>query len=192
MNKTLFQLVTALALIVGPTAVAQDIKSASSTTPFESPIRLKASNKFIDTGSAWGHSSPCIADVDGDGLDDLILGDFGGKFHIYRNTGTNKLPTYVQAGPMQAGGVTADVRIYCCIGSQARLCDLDGDGIRDMLANSYDPGHCYLFRGLPDHKFGVVPGQYALSCLFGYQACNARQYLRPVESRLNVSLTIQD
>ncbi len=39
---------------------------------------------------------------------------------------------------------------------------------------------------------GVAPGQYALTCLFRYQACNARQCLRPVESRLNVSLTIQD
>ncbi len=155
MNKTLFQLVTGLALAVGATAVAQDTKSGSSTTPFESPIRLKVNDKFIDTGSAWGHSSPCIADVDGDGLDDLIVGDFGGKFDIYRNTGTNKSPTYVQAGPMQASGVTAEVRIYCCIGSQARFCDLDGDGIGDMIANSYDPGHCYLFRGLPDHKFAA-------------------------------------
>lgn len=38
----------------------------------------------------------------------------------------------------------------------------------------------------------VAPGQYALSCLFRYQACNARQCLRPVESRLAVSLTIQE
>jgi len=37
----------------------------------------------------------------------------------------------------------------------------------------------------------VAPGQYALSCLFRYQACNARQCLRPVESRLAVTLTIQ-
>ncbi len=155
MNKTLFQIITGLALIVGATAVAQETKSGSSTTPFESPIRLKVNDKFIDTGSTWGHSSPCIADIDGDGLEDLIVGDFGGKFHIYRNNGTNKSPTYVQAGPMQAGGVTAEVGIYCCIGSQPRFCDLDGDGIRDMLANSYDPGHCYLFRGLPDHKFAA-------------------------------------
>ncbi len=154
MNKTLFQLVTGLALAVGATANAQDNQSGSSTRSLESPIRLKVNDKFIDTGSAWGHSSPCIADVDGDGLDDLIVGDFGGKFHVYRNTGTAKSPTYVQAGPMPAG-VTAEVRIYCCIGSQPRFCDLDGDGIGDMIANSYDPGHCYLFRGLPDHKFAA-------------------------------------
>lgn len=155
MNKTLFQMITWLALAVGATAIAQDNQSGSSTTPFESPVRLKVKDKFIDTGSAWGHSSPCVADVDGDGLDDLILGDFGGKFNIYRNTGTAKSPIYEEAGPIKAGGVNAEVHIYCCIGSQARFCDLDGDGIRDMLANSYDPGHCYLFRGLPDNKFAA-------------------------------------
>lgn len=155
MNKTLFRMVMALALVVGATAVAEDNKSGSSTTPFELPIRLKDNDKFIDTGSAWGHSSPCVTDVDGDGLDDLVVGDFGGMFNIYRNTGTAKSPTYVQAGAIQAGGVTAEVRIYCCIGAQARFCDLDGDGIRDLIANSYDPGHCYHFRGLPDHKFAA-------------------------------------
>ena len=38
---------------------------------------------------------------------------------------------------------------------------------------------------------GVAPGQYEVSCLFRYQACNARQCLRPVESRLRVSLTTE-
>ncbi len=38
----------------------------------------------------------------------------------------------------------------------------------------------------------VTPGQNAVSCLFRYQACDARQCLRPVESRLRVSLTIQE
>lgn len=38
---------------------------------------------------------------------------------------------------------------------------------------------------------GVTPGQYAVSCLYRYQACNERQCLRPVESRLSASLTVQ-
>ncbi|MEQ1829677.1 MAG: VCBS repeat-containing protein, partial [Pirellula sp.] len=155
MNRMLFQTVTVLALFVCANAIAQDSKLASLASLFEPPVRLKVNNEFIDTGSAWGHSSPCIADVDGDGLDDLIVGDFGGKFQVYRNTNTNKAPAYVKEGLIQAGGVNAEVHIYCCIGAQARFCDLDGDGTRDMIANSYDPGHCYLFRGLADHKFAA-------------------------------------
>jgi hypothetical protein len=37
----------------------------------------------------------------------------------------------------------------------------------------------------------IPPGQYALSCVFRYQACNARQCLRPVKNNLSATLTIQ-
>jgi hypothetical protein len=120
---------------------------------FEPPTRLEADGKPIDTGEAWGHSSPCVEDVDGDGLRDLVLGDFGGKFHLYKNVGEKDAPVYKSAGNLQADGTDASVRIYCCIGSQARFCDLDNDGVRDFISNSYDPGHCYYFRGLGAGKF---------------------------------------
>ncbi len=90
---------------------------------FEKPVRLMADGEVIDTGEAWGHSSPCIEDVDGDGLDDLILGDYGGKFRVYRNVGRSGKPEYRDAGFIQAGGEDAKVEIYCCIGSQARFAD---------------------------------------------------------------------
>jgi hypothetical protein len=120
---------------------------------FEPPVRLEADGKPIDTGDAWGHSSPCLEDVDGDGLRDLVLGDFGGKFNLYKNGGEKTAPTYTSIGKLQADGADAAVRIYCCIGSQARFCDLNGDGTRDFISNSYDPGHLYYFRGLGDGKF---------------------------------------
>ena len=31
------------------------------------PVRLQADGQDIDTGENWGHSGPCVADVDGDG-----------------------------------------------------------------------------------------------------------------------------
>ena len=125
----------------------------SADEVFEKPTRLEADGKPIDTGNAWGHSSPCVEDVDGDGLRDLVLGDFGGKFRIYKNVGEKTAPVYKAAGNLQADGTDAAVRIYCCIGSQARFCDLNNDGIRDFISNSYDPGHCYYFRGLGDGTF---------------------------------------
>lgn len=120
---------------------------ASADDTFEEPVRLEADGKPIDTGEAWGHSSPCVEDVDRDGLRDLVLGDFGGKFRIYKNVGEKNAPAYKATGNLQADGSDAAVRIYCCIGSQARFCDLNNDGIRDFISNSYDPGHCYYFRG---------------------------------------------
>ncbi len=122
---------------------------------FEMPVRLEADGKVIDTGRTTGHSGPTIADVDGDGLADLVVGSFGGKFQVYKNIGTPGEPLYSYIGFLQAGGTDASVRIYCCVGSQARFADLNGDGLEDFVSNSYDPGHCYFFRGLVDHQFAA-------------------------------------
>ena len=129
--------------------------SATAAEMFEPPVRLKADGQVIDTGAAWGHCSPCVVDLNGDGVKDLLVGDFGGKFHRYINTAKADAPAYHADGLVQAGGVDAEVRIYCCIGAQARFHDLDGDAISDMIANSYDPGHLYLFRGMPNNQFAA-------------------------------------
>lgn len=141
-------------LVAGSSALGQDApESVSSISVFEPPTRLKADGKVIDTGDANGHCGPTIVDLDGDGLNDLVVGDFSGKFHFYRNVGTATTPAYESSGLLKAGDKDAEVRIYCCIGSQARFCDIDGDGIRDLISNSYDPGCCYLFRGRPGVEF---------------------------------------
>ena len=127
-------------------------ETASALAP---PVRLLADRAVIDTGSVWGHSSPCVVDLDGDGLRDLVLGDFSGKFQYYRNVGTATAPIFHSGGLVQAGGADAAVNISCCIGAQARFCDLNGDGILDMISNSYYPGHCYLFRGLRGNQFAA-------------------------------------
>ena len=118
---------------------------------------------YVDTGAAWGHSSPCIVDLNGDAVDDLLLGDFSGKFRCYLNVGTAAKPKYEAGELLQAGGVTAEVQIYCCIGSQARFHDLNGNGVRDMISNSYDPGHAYLFRGIGAGQFAAREEMLELS-----------------------------
>ncbi len=155
MNKPLLSCLIAGLLVLATNSISADDATDAADSVFEPPVCLTADGEIIETGKAWGHSSPCVADLEGDGLDDLIVGDFSGKFHVYRNVGSATQPKYKEDGLLQAGGVDAEVRIYCCIGCQARMGDLDGDGILDMISNSYDPGHCYLFRGLPDHKFAA-------------------------------------
>jgi hypothetical protein len=90
------------------------VGSATAQEPpiFEKPVRLMADGKVIDTGEAWGHCGPCIADVDGDGTPDLLVGDFSGFFHFYKNVGTKDKPEYVSKGRLKAGGVDAHVHIY--------------------------------------------------------------------------------
>jgi hypothetical protein len=79
---------------------------------FHPPVRLAAADGVIDSGPSTGHSGPWVEDVDGDGVKDLIVGDFSGLFRFYRNKGTNQKPRYAKAVNLQAGGVDAKVPIY--------------------------------------------------------------------------------
>ena len=79
---------------------------------FHPPVRLSAADGLIDHGSSWAHASPWVVDVDGDGVNDLVVGDFSGHFRFYRNEGTNKQPRYAKLVNLKAGGVDAKVPIY--------------------------------------------------------------------------------
>ncbi len=58
---------------------------------FFPPVRLEAGGAPIDTDV--GHAAPFVADFDGDGVKDLLVGQFGGGvLWIFRNEGTNARP----------------------------------------------------------------------------------------------------
>jgi len=55
------------------------------------PVRLEAGGKPIDT--EVGHAAPFVCDWDGDGIRDLLVGQFGGGIlWIFHNEGTNAQP----------------------------------------------------------------------------------------------------
>lgn len=78
-------------------ALALALVATSSTAlaenDFDDPIQLKGGDVPIRV-EAPGYASPCWADADGDGLKDLLVGQFaGGKIHFYKNLGEGKLAT---------------------------------------------------------------------------------------------------
>lgn len=65
--------------------------SAAQAVEFNKPIQLKGGDAAVRVESP-GYAAPCWADIDNDGLKDLLVGQFRkGKIHVFRNLGDNKL-----------------------------------------------------------------------------------------------------
>ena len=101
-----------------------------------------------------GYASPVSLDLDGDGLRDLIVGGFSGRFRFYRNTGSTEVPEYAGFEWVRSSGEIATLFGYCCMAATPRFADLDGDMIHDLVAGSYAPGVIYWFKGAGDGSFG--------------------------------------
>lgn len=79
------------------------IFAAEPVVEFEQPVRLKAGGEFIDV--EIGHAAPLVEDMDGDGLKDLLVGQFGGgKLWIFPNQGSNKEPKFGHGKLFKEGG----------------------------------------------------------------------------------------
>jgi hypothetical protein len=77
----------ALSTLLGLAASAAD-GPANQLAP---PVQIEAAGKPIDT--EVGHAAPFVGDFDGDGVNDLLVGQFGsGILWVYRNEGTNAQP----------------------------------------------------------------------------------------------------
>jgi hypothetical protein len=87
-------IVAASAAIPSSLVARAKVEPAADLAP---PVRLDADGKPIDTEE--GHAAPFVGDFDGDGIRDLLVGQYGnGALWVFRNTGTNEKPVL-------AGGV---------------------------------------------------------------------------------------
>ena len=81
---------------------------ATATEELRPPFRVEANRKPIDM--EVGNAAPFIADFDGDGVFDLMLGQRGEcKLRIYRNLGSNQSPSFGVSAFFKAGGVDASL-----------------------------------------------------------------------------------
>lgn len=113
----------------------------------------------------FGYAAPAYYDWDGDGLRDLLIGEFGsgaefgrtvGNFiRVYLNVGTETQPAFTlnfdyARAPFkykaEAHGTPYSVDQYCCIGFTPQFIDLNGDGYIDMFTGQYQ-GEVSWFKG---------------------------------------------
>jgi hypothetical protein len=79
--------------------------AASAQTPvFDAPVAIEANGVPINVGTG-GNASPFMVDWNGDGNQDLLLGQFMyGKVRFYANTGSNFDPVFGDFEYLQADG----------------------------------------------------------------------------------------
>ena len=70
---------------------------------YQSPFRVSSNGAPIELG--LGHANPLVTDWNGDGLKDLIVGQYtGGKLRYYQNDDSNDSPAFGDFVYMQADG----------------------------------------------------------------------------------------
>ena len=86
-----------------PIAAASCALTAQHHESLLPPVRLEAGGAIIDTPKI-GHAAPFVGDFDGDGVRDLLVGQFdGGLLWIHRNVGTNAAPVLAAGVKFQDG-----------------------------------------------------------------------------------------
>lgn len=166
---------SAVAAVITPTGSAATPEHHRDPEKFAIRLRLRAIDTFGNKGEfqkqvsihddtdllpgfpkrlgVSGDSSPGFADLDGDGRDEMIIGDSGGLLHAYRPDGTEIAgwPAAINPAPLQtgsaghvSGALPGVVRASLARGAPA-LSDLDNDGKPEVVVADYE-GRVYVFQ----------------------------------------------
>jgi hypothetical protein len=107
---------------------------------FALPLKENGSNLTVP----GGYSAPAITDLNGDKVQDVLIGAGDGKIYAYINQGTYREPDLTYWGVLQSKGEDLDV------GERAvpSAADVDKDGVLDLVIGNAD-GEIWFWKG-PD------------------------------------------
>ncbi|MCU0643415.1 MAG: T9SS type A sorting domain-containing protein [bacterium] len=99
---------------------------------------IKANNNDLNV---INRASPVVVDWNNDGKKDLVVGDNNGYVRLYLNSGVNNDPKFTTFAYIKVN----NVNIKVSYSASPEVCDLDGDGKKDMLVSDYS-GYVYFYR----------------------------------------------
>lgn len=100
---------------------------------------IKSDGKAINVG---GRAAPVVDDWNGDGMKDILVGNFDGDIRVYINKGTDASPLFGSPYKLKLRN-GKDLKIGTRVAP--RIFDWDRDGLKDILAGEFD-GYIYFLK----------------------------------------------
>ncbi|WP_299669711.1 VCBS repeat-containing protein [uncultured Polaribacter sp.] len=159
----------------GPNAFPELINTNIPGAPTLGKPQLIIGTTLPLIGGGMGWAAPAVYDWDGDGNQDLLIGEFGSGYEhgnavgnfirVYKNTGSNTVPEFSNRFnyarharypyEKSPNGTPISVYTWCCLAFTPQFIDLDNDGFKDLITGQYNPGEVTWFRGTEN---GFLPG----------------------------------